>query len=289
MTMPQAIPASIEVSPKQAIESQELGMLFPPGTHVYVTDIGTDSTETLVRAAARLRQLDYEPVPHVASRRMESTGALEERIRRLSGEAGVRDVLIIGGGLDRPAGEFTSTMDILETGVLDRNGIKRVGVAGHPEGSPDFSDAVALDALRLKRNFAERSGAELRIVTQFGFDAEKFVRWAEGLKAHGLDVPVHLGVAGPAALKTLMKFAAMCGVGASLSFLKRNALKVTQLAVTQSPETVVGPIEKAWRDNPGVPIAKIHVFPFGGLAKSSEWLRERGSWPTVDGLAMAAE
>lgn len=284
-----AIPASIEVTPKQALESVELGVLFPPGTHVYLTDIGTDPTDMLVAASARLRDLGYEPVPHIASRRMTSLSVLADRMERFAGEAGVRDVLVIGGGLDAPAGEFTSTMDILETGVMDRVGIRRIAVAGHPEGSPDFSEGVALDALRLKRNFAERSGAELRIVTQFGFDSGRFIQWSRDLRAHGIDVPVHLGVAGPATLKTLMRFAVMCGVGASMSFLKRNALKVTQLATTQSPEHVVGPIESEWRARPSDPIAKIHVFPFGGLAKSAEWLRERGSWPETQPVPLAAE
>ena len=282
-----AIPASIEVVPKQAIESEEIGSLFPWGTRVYVTDIGTDTTDTHVSAASRLRGLGFEPVPHVASRRILSREAFTDRMERLAGEAGVRDVLVIGGGMDAPAGEFASTMDVLDTGVLDRVGIRRVGVAGHPEGSPDFSEDIALEALRLKRAYAERTDAELRIVTQFGFDAKSFIAWAEALRTHDIDIPVHAGVAGPATLKTLMKYSVMCGVGASMSFLKRSALKLTALATTQSPEEVVGPIEAHWRRRPNDPIAQLHVFAFGGLAKSSAWLHERGSWSSA--VAQAAE
>ena len=283
------IPASIEVAPKQAIESDVLPELFPRGTSVYVTDIGTDTIDDHVAASRRVRDLGYEPVPHFASRRLTTRETLERRVARLADEAGVRDVLVIGGGLKEHAGEFDSTMAVLETGLFDRHGIRRIGVAGHPEGSPDFDEGTALDALRLKKNFAARTDADLRIVTQFGFDADRFIAWAEGLRAHGIDVPVHLGVAGPASLKTLLKFAALCGVGNSIEFLRRHALKVSALMGTQSPEEVVGPIEAHWRANPSTPIAQIHAFPFGGLQKTAGWLRQRGSWTEPVAASVAAE
>ncbi|MCO6385503.1 methylenetetrahydrofolate reductase [Aliihoeflea sp. 40Bstr573] len=274
------IAASIEVAPMQAIESNDLPGLFPEGSRVYITDIGNDPTDTLVAAARRVRDLGYRPVPHFASRRLTTRAALEERVQRSTQEAGVTDVLVIGGGLDKPAGEFASTMEVLDTGFFEKYGISHLGVAGHPEGSPDFTDAQAIDALRQKQDFAKRSGIDVRIVTQFGFDPQKFISWAEGLKAQGIDLPVHLGVAGPAKITTLIKFAAMCGVGNSIQFLKKNALSLTALATSHSPEGMVGPIERHWQSTPGSAIAQIHVFPFGGLKKSAEWLVERGSWPT---------
>lgn len=282
------IPASIEVAPKQAIESADLPGLFPAGSRVYITDIGTDTTDTLVAAARRVTDLGYTAVPHFASRRLSTKVALEERIKRTVGEAGVKDVLIIGGGLDKQAGEFGSTMEVLETGFFDKYGIMDIAVAGHPEGSPDFSEAVAIEALKLKQAFSERTGARVRIATQFGFDAKKFIAWAEGLKAAGVDLPVHLGVAGPAKITTLIKYAAMCGVGNSISFLKKNAMSLTALATSHSPEDVVGPIEKHFLANPDSAIKQIHVFPFGGLKKSAEWLVERGSWDMNSSAAVSA-
>lgn len=275
---PERIAASIEVSPKQAIESADLPGLFPKGVRVYITDIGSDTTETLVAAARRVHDLGYTPVPHFAARRLTSRAALEDRIRAMTSEAGVHDVLVVGGGLEKQAGEFSSTMEVLETGFFDKYGITEIGVAGHPEGSPDFSGDVALEALRLKKSFGERTGAHVRIVTQFGFDAEKFIAWAESLRGHGIDMPVHLGVAGPAKITTLIKYAAMCGVGNSLDFFKKRTRSLATLATSHSPEGVVGPIEKHVLTTPGTAIKQIHVFPFGGIKKSAEWLEERGSW-----------
>ena len=140
------IPASIEVAPKQAIESADLPGLFPAGTWVYITDIGSDPSPVLAKAARRVRDLGYEPVPHFASRRLTTRHALEERIKAMAGEAGVTNVLVIGGGLEKPAGDFTSTMEVLETGFFDAYGITDIGIAGHPEGSPDFNEAVAIAA-----------------------------------------------------------------------------------------------------------------------------------------------
>lgn len=272
------IPASIEVSPRQALESPDLAGLFPAGTRVYLTDIGTESLDRMVAAASRINDLGYKPVPHFAARRMPSMEIFKTRLKRSAQEAGVRDVLVIGGGVDNPSGPFASAMEMIGTGLFDSNGIKDIAIAGHPEGTPDFNEEAALAALKLKQDFAQKSGARLRIVTQFGFDADKFISWAEGLASQGIDLPVHIGVAGPAKITTLVKYAALCGVGNSLAYLRKNTLSLTTLATGHSPEGVVSPIEDHWLGKPDGAIRQIHVFPFGGLRKSAEWLTERGSW-----------
>jgi len=274
-----AIPASVEVSPKQANESEALIDLFPAGTPVYMTDIGSDTTDYLVSGAKRLRALGYEPVPHFAARRMISLEILEDRVQRMANEAGVTDVLVIGGGLEKEAGEFDSTMALLNTGVFERHGIMRMGVAGHPEGSPDFDHDTAMEALHEKQDFADRTGIAVRIVTQFGFDGPGFVDWAGDIRAAGINLPIHLGVAGPAKITTLVKFAAMCGVGNSLSFLKKRGGAMATMIKGFDPDEIVAPIEAHWRKmGSGSYIEKIHVFPFGGAKKSTAWLNERGSW-----------
>ncbi len=276
--MSHKIAASIEISPKQAAQSQELPGLFPANTRVYITDVGTDSAETIVSGAKRVAELGYRAVPHFASRRLGSKAALRKRVQMLTQEAGVTDVLIIGGGLEKQAGDFGSSMEVLETGFLDEFGVTHIGVAGHPEGSPDFTDDVAMQALQLKKAFAERTAANMRIVTQFGFDADGFINWAESLQENGVGLPVHLGVAGPAKLTTLIKFAAMCGVGNSLQFLKKRASAITTLAKGFDPDSIVGPIEAHAISSDDSTIKAIHVFPFGGIKKSAEWLQQRGSW-----------
>lgn len=272
------IASSIEISPKQAVENQDIPGLFPEGTRVYITDVGTDTAETLTRGAKRVADLGYTPVPHFASRRLTTKEALEDRLKMMTSQAGVTDVLVIGGGLEKEAGEFDSTMKVLETGFFEKHGITNMGVAGHPEGSPDFNDDVAIEALQQKQAFADKSGIDMRIVTQFGFDAEKFTGWAAGLSEKGITLPVHLGVAGPAKITTLIKFAAMCGVGNSLSFLKKRGGAIMTLAAGFDPDEIVNPIEAYALGTENSNISQIHVFPFGGVKKSSEWLQTRGTW-----------
>ncbi|MEO0496712.1 MAG: methylenetetrahydrofolate reductase [Pseudomonadota bacterium] len=272
------LPASIEISPKQALESAALPGLFEHGARVYITDVGTHNIDEMVTAVRRVTDLGYTAVPHVAARRLVDAVEFETKLARYAQESGATDILLIGGSPDQQVGSVSSSMEALETGAVDRNGIKNVGIAGHPEGSPDFGPQVEREALSAKQAFANASDAEFRIVTQFGFDATAFIRWADALPSQGIDLPVHIGVAGPAKLPTLIKFAAMCGVGNSLQFLRKNAGKLTALATSHSPEGVVGPIEDHALANPDGPITQLHVFPFGGIAKSADWLRERGSW-----------
>jgi len=271
------IAASIEISPKHALEMDNLKTIIPENTRVYITDLATHNSIEMARACANLVEQGLIAVPHIAARRLNNRTDLEERVKHYAG-AGVSDVLVIGGSPDKIAGDITSTMEVLSTGILDANGITKIGVAGHPEGSPDFTNEVAMAALRLKKQFAERSDARIRIVTQFGFDPELFIQWAESLSENGIDLPVHLGVAGPAKITTLIKYAAMCGVGNSIGFLKKRASVLSTLMTSHSPEGVVGPIENHVMAAEKSAIRGIHAFPFGGMEKTAQWLLERGSW-----------
>ena len=272
------IPASIEVSPKNILEKDDHIGLFPKGTRTYVTDIGTHTHEQLVDVSKRLVQAGYKPVQHIAARRLKSEADLDAFIKRLTEEAGLDDVLVIAGEADRQMGPYSSSIDVLRSGILDKYGIKRIGIAGHPEGNPSSPEHEVYNILREKAEFQRETDAAMRIVTQFGFDGEAFANWAWHVKAMGIDLPIHLGVAGPAKITTLLKFAAMSGVGNSLKFFKKRAGALTALATTHSPEAVVEPIEAFWQENSDGPVAQMHVFPFGGIKKSSEWLAERGSW-----------
>ncbi len=273
------LPASIEILPKQLLTVGELGIFLPRGTRVYLTDIGSVGIDgEMLTAARRLQDVGCIPVPHLAARRITSKDAFEARVGRLAEGAGVTDVLVIGGGINPPAGPFTSSMDLLETGFLDRYGITDLAIAGHPEGSPDFPETTAMEILHNKQAVAGRTGAQLRIVTQFGFDAQKALAWAENLSSIGLDMPIHIGVAGPAKIATLIKYGTLCGVGNSLSMLIRNGSSLLSLATGYVPDNFVAPLEECRENAKPAAISQIHVFPFGGLDKAAAWLRKRGSW-----------
>jgi len=271
------INASIEVSAKHVHDAKLNETMLPQGTRVYVTDVGVDPVVEIIGACQKITDMGYVPVPHVPARRIESEVALETRLSGLVHEAGVNDILIIAGEAPSQMGPYSQSLEILQTGLIDKLGIQHVGLGGHPEGNEAYAGKDVMDVLRTKIGFGDNSDAEFRIVTQFGFDGPKFIQWAIDVKAAGIEAPIHLGVAGPAKITTLIKYAAMCGVGNSLNFFKKRTSAIAQLATKHSPEDVVGPIEQIWMSGE-TNIAQLHVFPFGGLQASATWLTERGSF-----------
>ncbi|MEP1208684.1 MAG: methylenetetrahydrofolate reductase [Rhizobiaceae bacterium] len=275
------IGASIEVSAKHVHDGKLHGDMLPKGTRVYITDVGVDPVEQLIGASRKVTDMGYQTVPHIPARRVESEAALEARVSGMVNEGGVRDILIIAGEADEQMGPYSEALAVLQTGLIDKLGIQHVAVGGHPEGNVAYGGRDVMQVLKDKIDFGADSDAEFRIATQFGFDGPKFVDWARSVKLAGIDAPIHLGVAGPAKITTLIKYAAMCGVGNSLNFFKKRTSAITQLATKHSPEDVVGPIEQAWREEIGN-IVQLHVFPFGGLQASADWLTDRGSFQFND-------
>ena len=271
------ISASIEVSAKHVHDGKLHADMLPKGTRVYITDVGVDPVADLISAARKVTDMEYQTVPHTPARRIESVSALESRLAGMVNEAGVEDILIIAGEADEQMGPFSETLAVLQTGVIDKVGIKHVAVGGHPEGNVAYGSRDVMEVLRDKVAFGDESDAEFRIATQFGFDGPKFVEWAKAVQAAGIDAPIHLGVAGPAKITTLIKYAALCGVGNSLNFFKKRTSAIAQLATKHSPEDVVNPIEATWAEDVGN-IVQLHVFPFGGLQASADWLTGRGSF-----------
>jgi len=278
------IDASIEVSAKHVHDGKLQPGMMPNGTRVYITDVGVDPVASMIEAARKVEAHGYAAVPHIPARRIESEGALDARLGGLASEAGVRDILIIAGEADRQMGPYSSTIDLLKSGLVKKHGFTHVAVGGHPEGNPAYDGADVMAVLAEKVARAADDGADVRITTQFGFDGPKFVDWAGAVSKAGIDAPIHLGVAGPARITTLIKYAAMCGVGNSLNFFKKRTGAIAQLATKHSPEDVVSPIEQAWREGVGN-LAQLHVFPFGGLQASADWLYDRGSFIKADTAA----
>ena len=217
--------------------------------------------------AARLARGGFRPVPHVAARRIADREALDDYLARAAGEAGVNSALLIAGDSDRAGGAFDSSLALLETGLFQRHGIEHIGVAGYPEGHPRIAASVLETALAAKKAFARRAGLELAVVTQFCFEAEPILSWTAKMKGHG--IPVRVGLAGPASLPRLLRFAVRCGIGNSVRALKGRPQAITRLLVEAGPEEVVRDLAR----HAAPPIAGVHFFCFGGLMRTARWLR----------------
>jgi methylenetetrahydrofolate reductase (NADPH) len=266
---------SIEVTPRTAAKVARFGDLLPGGTRVYIAHIHGTPISDMVATAKRLRIEGYPVMPHIAARSISDAAMLEDWIRQYRDEAGVDQALLLAGGLARPEGRFESSIQLMETGLFDKYGFRRLHVAGHPEGNrdidPDGSTARADEALAWKQSFMRRANVEMAIVTQFFFDAEPVIRWTERLQRLGVTMPVHIGIAGPTKLQTLIKYAISCGVGASLKVLQKRAMDVTKLMVPYEPREVVSALAAYRKTHPKSSIAQVHFFPLGGIKAAAQW------------------
>lgn len=262
---------SIEVTPKSLQKHRDLSSIIRKGTAVYITCIpGTDFEDT-IHAAERLRNEGYEPVPHIAVRNFLDVSCVELALARLKDRAGIEQIMLIAGGLSKPEGALSNTMQFLETGHIDRWGIKRVGIAGHPEGSPDIKPEEVRHALQWKNEFARRSDASFHIVTQFCFEAEPIITWDKTIQREGNRLPIHIGIPGPASIKTLLNYAKACGIGASSRFLVKQARSVSKLLTRSAPDRLVRDLANYRATSPGCGISQMHMFPLGGLEASASW------------------
>lgn len=271
---------SIEVMPRTAEKVEDFRALLPTGTRVYIAHIEGTPIEDMVRTAKRLADEGYAVMPHFPARIIKDAATLENWIAMYQGEAGVEQALLLAGGVDKPHGEFDSSMQLMETGLFDKAGFKRLHVAGHPEGNrdidPNGGDAEVMKALRWKNDFATRTDAQMALATQFAFEAGPIIAWADRLKAEGITLPIHIGIAGPAKLQTLIKFAIACGVGPSLKVLQKRAMDVSKLLLPYEPTEVLSELAAHKAANPDFNIERVHFFPLGGIKTNANWAIDNG-------------
>ncbi|WP_265515738.1 methylenetetrahydrofolate reductase [Nitratireductor luteus] len=271
---------SIEVVPRTAAKVESFADLLPENTRVYIAHIEGTPIDDMVATARRLAKEGFPVMPHFPARIIGDRAMLEDWIRRYRDEAGVSEALILAGGRATPQGEFESSIELLETGLFDKYGFRRLHVAGHPEGNsdidPDGSTRQADAALAWKQSFSEQTDAEMAIATQFFFDAKPVIRWSERLRGEGITLPIHAGVAGPAKLQTLIKYALACGVGPSLKVLQKRAMDVSKLMLPYEPGEVLSELAAYRASHPDSTIEQVHFFPLGGIRAAAEWANEHG-------------
>ncbi len=261
---------SLEVSAKAMSALRAEADRVPRGTVISLPYLASEDDDARLTAARTVRALGLEPMPHLSARRVESRAALERFLERAAGDAGVERCLLIAGDLATPAGPFADSASIIQTGLLEQYGIKVVGIGGHPEGHPAMSSEERWQVLQRKCQGIETRGMAPVIVTQFAFDADLVLAWLDALRTRGITVPVLVGVPGPASISRLLRYAAMCGVGASASMLARYGISIGRLLGTAGPEVFVDRLVKGLTSAHG-PVSP-HFYPFGGVAPSLDWM-----------------
>jgi len=264
--------ASVEMTWHDTPELPACRSLLAPGSQVHASFLPGQTWRQTVDTCIAIREASFEPVPHIATRRLMSVDALEKLAMDLFTEAQVERVLLIAGDSPETVGPFPSTLDALRSGALGGRGIRRIVVAGHPEGHPKLTRDELRRIERDKVTLAAEQNLELTFLTQFVFDAAPFLGWARELRALGVRSRLVVGLAGPAALSTLVKYAIRCGVGPSIRALTANPTSIAKLVGDRGPEKIVRAVAAAGVAGE-IETFGIHLYSFGGLARTCAWMR----------------
>ena len=268
---------SIEVMPRTASKVESFKEILPQNTRVYIAHIEGVPINEMVETAKRISKEGFNVMPHFPARIIKDKNTLEDWIKRYQDEAGIEQALLLAGGVTKPHGDFESSMQLVETELFEKFNFKHLHFAGHPEGNKDIdydgSSKNVDEALSWKQKFKERTDINLALTTQFCFEADPVIDWADSLKSNGISIPIHIGVAGPAKLQTLIKFSIACGVGPSLRVLQKRAKDVKKLLLPFEPNDFLETLAEHKKENPSFNITNVHFFPLGGINVNASWVK----------------
>ena len=268
---------SIEVLPRTAANIESFKDILPINTRIYIAHIEGMPIEEMIQTAKRLQSEGFSVMPHFPARIIKNKSTLEEWIKKYQDEAGIDQALLIAGSVNNPHGVFENSMQLVETELFNKYNFKNLHFAGHPEGNKDIdydgSTNNVDEALLWKQKFNERTDIEIALTTQFCFEADPVIKWANRMTEKGINIPIHIGVAGPAKLQTLIKFSIACGVGPSLKVLQKRAKDVKKLLLPFEPNDFLETLAQHKKENSKFNITNIHFFPLGGINASADWIK----------------
>lgn len=263
---------SIEITVKDGLELAKAAPLMAPNTRISVTFLPKEDYQKRLAAVAEVLRLGLRPVPHISARRIKSEVELETYLSELAKLGASEELFIVAGDPDVPDGPFEDALTVIRSGLLQKYGVRRIGIGGYPEGHSKIGDDQLWQALRDKHAALTEQGIGVSILTQFGFNTEPVFAWLKQLRSEGIDAPVRLGVPGPASATTLLRFAARCGVSASTSVLSKYGLSLTKLMQPTGPDKYVLALAKGMRSDIYGDVG-LHFYPFGGLIATAAWIR----------------
>nr|WP_035971085.1 methylenetetrahydrofolate reductase [Bradyrhizobium sp. WSM3983] len=262
---------SLEITSGDVHRLQAARKAIASGTPVSITFLPGDEVDNLARTAGAVRRLGYVPIPHISARRITSHRELFRFLSDLKDEAAVERVFVIAGDPPRPLGPYGDALAIINTGLLADFGIRHVGIAGYPTGHPQISSTALTGAMTDKLGAIARSGQTAEIVTQFSFDSEDVLSWLLQIRRLGVNATVRIGIPGPASVKSLIRFAARCGVESSANVFAKYGISIRRLLSTATPDLLVNNLARQL-DPVLHGAVKAHLYPFGGVEKLSEWI-----------------
>lgn len=262
---------SMEMTGKDVEKVENAASVIPPGTRINVTFLENEDLAMRVNAAAAAKRLGFTPVPHISARRLKSQEMLEEYLSALRDIGASENVLVIGGDPTVPMGPYPESLAVIESGLLQQYGVKDISMGGHPSGDPNIPADVLFPALESKSAALARLQIPGTIITQIDFDVDRVLSWVAEVREHGIDLPVRVGVPGPASVKLLLGFASRLGISTSTTIAKKYGLSVTNLLGKAGPDKFIRELQ-AGLDPGKHGVVKLHFYTFGGFKTAAEWI-----------------
>lgn len=262
---------SLEMTGKDVAHLEEARGTIPPGTRINITFLGNEPPELRLRAARAAARLGFVPVPHLSARRLRSRAEAAEFLAALREAGAAEDVFVVGGDPAVPQGPYADALSLLRSGLLQEYGVRHVGVSGYPEGHPAIGEPVLWSAIEEKAAVLREQGLAGSVITQFGFDVEPVLRWVEDLRERGVDLPVRVGVPGPAGVRRLLSYATRFGVGTGAGIARKYGFSLTNLMGTAGPDRFVRSLAERYDAGRHGDLG-LHFYTFGGIAATADWV-----------------
>jgi methylenetetrahydrofolate reductase (NADPH) len=262
---------SLEMTGKDVPRLEQARASIPPGTRINVTFLGNEDLQMRLNAARAVRKYGFVPVPHISARRLESQAMLEEFLAALQAEGASESVFVVGGDPAEPMGPYEDALAVMRSGLLQRYGVRNVSVSGYPEGHPAISEQALWTALAGKSATLRAQQLPGSVITQFGFDSEPVLSWLAQVRDQGIDLPVRIGVPGPAGVRRLLSYAARFGVGTSAGIARKYGFSISNLMATAGPDRFIRALADGY-DPARHGVLKLHFYTFGGLAATADWI-----------------
>ena len=264
---------SLEMTGKDVPKLEAARDIIPRGTRINVTFLENEDLPMRLGAARAVRRLGFVPVPHISARRLRSQAMLEEFLAALQAGRASENVFAVGGDPATPHGPYEDSLAVIGSGLLARYGVRHVSVSGYPEGHPAIPDQALWAAIEAKAAALAQQQLPGTVITQFGFDADPVLSWVEAVRARGIELPVRIGVPGPAGVKRLLSYAARFGVGTSAGIARKYGLSLTNLLGTAGPDRFIRALAEGYDPHQHGQV-KLHFYPFGGLQATAEWIAD---------------
>ena len=259
--------AHFEVIPLKNLAEQLQHL--PAGASVSVTASPNKSLEDTWQLARDLLDRGFRPIPHLASRMLQSRQQLESLIKELRA-LGLTELFLVGGDAASPHGPYEDSIQVLQAILELDHTLEHIGVTAYPDGHSFIETKVLSSVLRAKQEILKDAGLASHAATQMCFGPATIRDWLERERDSGLEIPVHLSIPGAVERKKLLSVGARLGVGASLRYLQKNTGTLARMVMPggYNPNKLLSPLAG---DLQRLGIQGLHIFTFNQVDTTVAW------------------